>query len=91
MVLTDSKLVGSALHWDLDYLEENLGDGDFSVYQSESHLFKYFDEKKIGNSGFEPQMNRTEMKFSEFTKKLKEEKDAKKKYVGFCSYLRRLI
>ena len=79
VILTDSKLVGSALHWDIPYLEENLGDGDFSVYESQSHVFKYYDEKKCtSHPQFEPQMTRTEMKFSEFTKKLKEQTGEKK-------------
>ena len=79
MIVTDSKLVASALHWDLDYLEENLGNGDFSVYSSNSHVFKYYDEAKAQKRDeFKPSMHRTEMKFSDFTKKLKEKNTSKK-------------
>ena len=56
------------MHWDLDYLEENLGSGDFSVYESDSHKFKYFDEKKAGMiPNFVPPTRRNEMKFPDFT------------------------
>lgn len=67
VVLTDTDLVTSALHWSTDYLKENLGDGNFSVYESDNHLFKYFDEKKLSSvKDFTPPMRRREMKFGEF-------------------------
>lgn len=71
IVITDAKLVESALKWDLDYLRQNIGDGTFSVYESPNHLFKYYDEKKVekklpGSGTFRPPTKRLEMKFHEF-------------------------
>ena len=68
VIIEDSNLVKSAFHWDLDYLEENLGSGDFSVYECDSHKFKYFDEKKAPFiKNFVPPTTRKEMKFPDFT------------------------
>lgn len=47
VVLTGSNLVGAASKWDLDYLEKNTGDGDFTIFVSNSNKFKFFDEKKL--------------------------------------------
>ncbi|GAB0192269.1 hypoxia-inducible factor 1-alpha inhibitor [Grus japonensis] len=44
VVLTDTNLVYPALKWDLDYLQENIGNGDFSVYSASTHKFLYYDE-----------------------------------------------
>lgn len=67
MVLTDTNLVYPALKWDIPYLLENIGNGDFSVYSSENHKFLYYDEKKMCNfTDFVPKSRRMEMKFSEF-------------------------
>uniref|UniRef100_F7BHG3 Hypoxia inducible factor 1 subunit alpha inhibitor n=1 Tax=Xenopus tropicalis TaxID=8364 RepID=F7BHG3_XENTR len=73
VVLTDTNLVHTALKWDLDYLEENIGNGDFSVYSANSHKFLYYDEKKMVNfKNFKPKSSREEMKFPEFVNKLKD-------------------
>ncbi|ELU06865.1 hypothetical protein CAPTEDRAFT_183371 [Capitella teleta] len=67
VVITDCNLASSASHWSLEYLSSNIGNGTFSVYESDSHLFKYFDEKKIpGHKDFRPEMRRKEMKFNDF-------------------------
>lgn len=67
VVLTDTNLVFPALKWDIPYLLENIGNGDFSVYISENHKFLYYDEKKMCNfMDFIPKSRRMEMKFSEF-------------------------
>lgn len=72
VVITDSRLVESALKWNLDYLRCNIGDGTFNVYESPNHLFKYYDEKKLdkklpgSNGPFRPPTKRLEMKFDEF-------------------------
>lgn len=72
MVLTDTNLVYPALKWDLGYLQENIGGGDFSVYTAENHKFLYYDEKKIANiEHFVPKSQRTEMKFPEFVDKMR--------------------
>lgn len=73
MVLTDTNLVYPALKWDLDYLQENIGNGDFSVYNASTYKFLYYDEKKMANfKNFKPKSNREEMKFSEFVERLQE-------------------
>jgi len=72
VVLTDTDLVTSALKWSLDYLRTNIGDATFSVYESRTHLFKYFDDKKQpAHPDFKPQMKRLEMTFGEFCDRLK--------------------
>ncbi|XP_068022232.1 hypoxia-inducible factor 1-alpha inhibitor [Melanerpes formicivorus] len=73
VVLTDTNLVYPALKWDLDYLQENIGNGDFSVYSASTHKFLYYDEKKMANfKNFKPKSSREEMKFAEFVERLKE-------------------
>ncbi|NXU91733.1 HIF1N inhibitor, partial [Xiphorhynchus elegans] len=73
VVLTDTNLVYPALKWDLDYLQENIGNGDFSVYSASTHKFLYYDEKKMTNfKNFKPKSSREEMKFAEFVDRLKE-------------------
>uniref|UniRef100_A0A8C9WTL0 Hypoxia-inducible factor 1-alpha inhibitor n=1 Tax=Scleropages formosus TaxID=113540 RepID=A0A8C9WTL0_SCLFO len=71
VVLTDTSLVCPALKWDLSYLQENIGNGDFSVYIAQNHKFLYYDEKKMANfENFIPQSQRVEMKFSEFVSRM---------------------
>lgn len=71
VVLTDTDLVYPALKWDIAYLQENIGNGDFSVYTAENHKFLYYDEKKMANfENFVPKSQRMEMKFSEFVDKM---------------------
>lgn len=71
VVLTDTNLVYPALKWDIPYLMENIGNGDFSVYTAEKHKFLYYDEKKMANfENFVPKSRRMEMKFSEFVEKM---------------------
>lgn len=71
MVLTDTNLVYPALKWDIPYLQENIGSGDFSVYIAENHKFLYYDEKKMANfENFSPKSRRIDMKFSDFVEKM---------------------
>ena len=71
VVLTDSNIVASALHWNMDFLEENLGEQACSVYESDSHLFKYYDEKKLGKQkGFVPPTRRHDMVFRDFASRV---------------------
>lgn len=78
IVITDSQLVSSAKKWDIEYLEENMGDGDFSVFLSRNHKFKYHDDKKPTKTScdttteFIPPTRRQDMKLPEFGKRLKE-------------------
>ncbi|CAH1793965.1 unnamed protein product [Owenia fusiformis] len=80
VLLTDTKLVSTALHWDLEYLVGNLGDGQFSVYESKDQKFMYFDEKKAKEmKSFEHPTRRIEMKFKDFVEKIKNHKPGDKK------------
>ncbi|MGH0117297.1 UNVERIFIED_CONTAM: hypothetical protein FKN15_013820 [Acipenser sinensis] len=73
VVLTDTNLVYPALKWDTDFLQENIGDGGFSVYIAQTHKFLYYDEKKMANvENFTQKSRRVEMKFSEFVDKMHE-------------------
>ena len=90
--MTDTNLVATALEWNLDFLAANLGDGDFTVYESTSHKFKYYDEKRANLKGFVPEMRRKDMKFSDFVKRLREWKPGDKRCSRsmFCHCLTRL-
>lgn len=88
VVITDSNLVASARKWTLEYLEQNLGNGNYTVYVSRNHKFKYFDEKKVaglnGNSkgvDFVPPTKMVSMKLPEFIKRLREWKRGDERYV----------
>ena len=77
VVLRDTNLVYPALKWDIQYLQENIGNGDFSVYTAENHKFLYYDEKKMANvENFMPKSRRMEMKFPEFVDKMHETEEA---------------
>ena len=68
------------MKWDLDYLDRHMEGDSFSVYESDSHLFKYFDEKKISTvKNFKPEMSRSDMSFSEFVGRMKNWKHGQKK------------
>ncbi|WAQ96454.1 HIF1N-like protein [Mya arenaria] len=69
VIVTGSDLVGSASHWSLDYLAENIGDGTFNVYKSASRKFKYYSDKKMqAVHEFAPPTQLLEMRFQEFMK-----------------------
>ncbi|XP_071496649.1 hypoxia-inducible factor 1-alpha inhibitor-like [Diadema antillarum] len=77
VVITGSNLVQTALKWDLNYLEKNLGDGKFNVYISKNHKFMYYDNKKLNKEQkFSPKSRLTEMTFPDFMKLL-EKSDGK--------------
>ncbi len=78
IVMSNSDLAAPATRWTMDYLEEHIGSGDYSVYESDSHLFKYFDEKKVpGHKDFRLPMRRKEMKFSDFVERLNQKSSKK--------------
>ncbi|KAL4239511.1 Hypoxia-inducible factor 1-alpha inhibitor [Mactra antiquata] len=82
VILTDTNLVASALHWDLNYLASNIGDGKFTVYKSSSHKFKYYSDKKCQTvREFIPPMQQEEMSFQDFVNLLKQSKGEKKIYL----------
>ncbi|EDO30815.1 predicted protein [Nematostella vectensis] len=71
VVLTDSDIISSAMKWDIEYLRENIGDGDFAVYASEDNKFMYYDEKRVKNwPHFRPPTVRIDMKFEQFYKQV---------------------
>ncbi|XP_078659529.1 hypoxia-inducible factor 1-alpha inhibitor-like [Branchiostoma floridae x Branchiostoma belcheri] len=84
VVLTDTHLVDSALKWDLDYLQANLGGGLCSVYESDNHKFMYFDEKKAKERKYyTPCTRRMEIPFEQFVRQLEssEETGGKRVYL----------
>jgi hypoxia-inducible factor 1-alpha inhibitor (HIF hydroxylase) len=53
----------------------------FTVYQSNDHKFKYFDEKKVNAcKDFQPSMQHINMSFEEFVKRLQNWKEGDKRY-----------
>ncbi|CAC5402198.1 HIF1AN [Mytilus coruscus] len=71
VVIPDANLVASARHWNLDYLHDNIGDGKFMTYFSNSKKFKYYDDKKCPNiKSFKKPMEQEELTFDEFVKKI---------------------
>ncbi|XP_053380644.1 hypoxia-inducible factor 1-alpha inhibitor-like [Mercenaria mercenaria] len=78
VILTDTNLVASALHWNLRYLADHMGDGNFTVYKSNSHKFKYYSDKKCKMvKEFKPPTQQTEMTFSEFAALLRQKQKEK--------------
>ena len=75
VVITGSGLVASAAKWDLDYLEENIGNESCTVILSRNHKFKYFDNNKVSGDiklDFKPPTKRVNMKITEFARRLRE-------------------
>ncbi|GFO38263.1 hypoxia-inducible factor 1-alpha inhibitor [Plakobranchus ocellatus] len=78
VIITGSDLVGSAYHWNLDYLCAHLGYGLYTVYSSTSGKFKYYDEKKVPNvPSFKPPTSHTDMTFQDFVSILRQKNDSK--------------
>ena len=50
VVLMGTDLVASALHWDLPYLEKNMGNAKHTVFLSRTHDFMYYDDRKVQSS-----------------------------------------
>lgn len=78
VVILKSDMVKSAEKWDLEYLEKNMGNSDFTVFQSRNHKFKFFDDKKaaqlLNNIKLEisSPTKRIDIKLSEFCQRLKQ-------------------
>ncbi len=67
VVLTESELVRSALHWDLDYMASNMGDGMFTVYSSKNPVFRYHDPaRNAGGYRYEAPTRKEQMTFADF-------------------------
>ena len=72
VVLTNSRVIATAMKWSLDYLEKNMGDSEYNVYSSKSHRFKYYDDKKSQSlPRFKAPMHSENMKFDEFVRKIR--------------------
>ncbi|XP_033124558.1 hypoxia-inducible factor 1-alpha inhibitor-like [Anneissia japonica] len=80
VVIKNSKLVNSALKWNLEYLEENIGAQKFSVYSSPDHKFMYFDAKKAGETNFQPHTKQHQILFTDFVETLKNADVEKRRY-----------
>lgn len=81
VIIENSNVVASAKKWNLDYLEKYMGNGDYTVFLSRNHKFKYYDDKKVAkiNNGdigknieFTQPTKKVDMKLPEFLKRLKE-------------------
>lgn len=103
MVITDSNLVSSAQKWTLEYLEHHMGSGDYTVFVSRNHKFKYYDERKIaqknskgellirGGVEFTPPTKKVEMKLPQFMRKLREWKKGDERYLFIFVKLNQVI
>jgi len=92
VILTGADLVGPASGWTLEYLNENLGPGPFTVFTNrapaqsephrEHHIFKYFDEKKVPEfkGEFKSDITREEIRFDEFLLKFIGDKTKERVY-----------
>lgn len=101
MVLTGSNLVGAASKWDLDYLENSMGLGDFTVFLGQSEQFKFFDEKKLKEieavSGahlkerprteYVRPARSTSMRIQEFARRVKEWKTGDERYTLIFEFI----
>ncbi|CAH0546820.1 unnamed protein product [Brassicogethes aeneus] len=79
VVITGSNIVKPACErWNLEFLEDHLGNSDHTVYVSRNHVFKYYDEKKILSKSnpkgvkFKPPTRIVEMKVYEFMQKIRD-------------------
>ncbi|KAF5300707.1 hypothetical protein FQA39_LY11069 [Lamprigera yunnana] len=75
VVILGSNLAKTAEKWNLSYLEKHMGNGEFTVFFSKNHNFKYYDDKKVGqksNDDFVPPTRKLDMKLPEFIKRLRE-------------------
>ena len=87
MILTDTDLVSSALHWDIDYLSKHIGNGSFNVYFSKNNKFMYYDEKRADvTKNFVRPMTVKEMKFNEFVELVRSRKDGDDRYVCMINW-----
>ena len=81
MVLTGTNLIEPALHWNLEYLRDNIGDGENAVYLSENGKFMYFDENRCKGKyvNFQPPTQKLSLTFYEFYELLRSWKEGDKK------------
>ncbi|XP_041364031.1 hypoxia-inducible factor 1-alpha inhibitor-like [Gigantopelta aegis] len=82
VVLTDTNLVTSALHWNEAFLRTHIGDGKFTVFTSDSHKFLYYDDKKLKFvPNFKPPTRHLEMTFDQFIDKIEDKNNSKWYYL----------
>ncbi len=72
IVVQNTPIAQSLLHWDPEFLEKNFGEHRCNVFSAKTNLFKYNDPAK--NVGFEAILpsTRSLMTMSEFVSKMKE-------------------
>lgn len=79
-------MVKSAEKWTFEYLEENMATSDCTVYQSRSHKFKFYDDKRATQLNtkykmdFTSPMKRVDIKISEFNSRVKDWKRGDDRY-----------
>ena len=61
-------MVEPALRWNLEYLRDNIGDGENAVFLSSSEKFMYFDERRCNNkyADFKTPTRKAMMSFEKF-------------------------
>lgn len=85
VVITDSKLIKSAEKWDLQYLEEHMGNANYTVYISKDHKFKYYDHERVVKNIFDkafdftPPIKIVDMKFRDYLKRLRDWKEGEER------------
>ncbi|XP_060535117.1 hypoxia-inducible factor 1-alpha inhibitor-like [Cylas formicarius] len=78
VVIAGSRVIRPAVDkWDMDYMEKCLGGPGLTVFVSQSHKFKYFDENKVQyclrhGIDFVPPTRRCKMRIGEFVRRLRE-------------------
>jgi len=74
VVLENCTFHKSALKWTVEYLEENLQDEDHTAYISDNRKFLYYDDDRIKGAykDFKPPTKQRLLRFSNFTKLIKE-------------------
>ena len=72
MIIENLKLVDSADKWNLDYLQENLGDDDKSVFISDNHKFMYFNEGRcLTPANFKKPVKQVDMSMDDFIERFR--------------------
>ena len=69
------------MKWDLEYLKENVGNGESTVFLSDDEKFMYFDEKRCINryADFTTPVTKTMINFGEFYNLFKSWKEGDKR------------
>jgi len=88
VIITQSDAVASARKWSLDYLQENMGESPCTVFQSKSHKFKFYDDKKADlfqstyKMEFTPPTRRIDITVADFHSRLKNWREGEDRLVS---------